>query len=347
MSQSNIHQYVGLDVSLKETSICVVDEAGKIVWRGRTDSTPEAIAGAIKRHARHVVRIGLESGQLSTWLFHGLKGRGLPAICIDARHAKAALSLKVNKTDANDALGLAQIMRVGWYREVAVKGVDGQALRALVVARAQLVSQITTLKNTVRGILKTFGLVLRTGLRSQFPKQVREAIHDNPVLAPIVEPTLRVLEATRDIPVPKRSSATTLKKRSKAKRATRIQYGALPYRLDDDASVKVLLVTSRETKRWIIPKGWPIKGLEPSKAAAREAYEEAGVRCRIGGRAFGHYVYEKRLGIGALRFHVRSRSFHCWSNDSQRTGRSRSNEPPDGSQPPKRLRSSITTSCTT
>jgi 8-oxo-dGTP pyrophosphatase MutT (NUDIX family) len=94
--------------------------------------------------------------------------------------------------------------------------------------------------------------------------------------------------------VPKRSSATT-KKRSKAKPATRVQYGALPYRLDDETSIKVLLVTSRETKRRIIPKGWPIKGLKPPKAAAREAYEEAGVRGRIAGRAFGHYVYEKRL----------------------------------------------------
>ena len=98
-----------------------------------------------------------------------------------------------------------------------------------------------------------------------------------------------------DIPVSKRYSATISKKRSKAKPPTRVQYGALPYRLDDDASVEVLLVTSRETKRWIIPKGWPIKGLKPSKAAAREAYEEAGVRGRIAGRAFGHYVYEKRL----------------------------------------------------
>lgn len=94
--------------------------------------------------------------------------------------------------------------------------------------------------------------------------------------------------------MPKRGSATT-KKRSKAKPATRVQYGALPYRLDDDASIRVLLVTSRETKRWIIPKGWPTKGLKPAEAAAREAYEEAGVRGRIAGRAFGHYVYEKRL----------------------------------------------------
>ena len=92
-----------------------------------------------------------------------------------------------------------------------------------------------------------------------------------------------------------KSSATTPKQRLKAKPATRVQYGALPYRLDHDASIRVLLVTSRETKRWIIPKGWPIKGLKPSKAAAREAYEEAGVRGRIAGRAFGHYVYEKWL----------------------------------------------------
>jgi transposase len=158
MSKGN--QYVGLDVSLKETSICVIDDADKIVWRGQVDTTPEAIVSAVTQHAPHAVRIGLESGQLSNWLFHGLKQAGLPVICVDARHAKAALSLKVNKTDANDALGLAQIVRVGWYREVTVKGLDCQAVRALLVARAQIVSQITTLKNCVRGILKTFGRVL-------------------------------------------------------------------------------------------------------------------------------------------------------------------------------------------
>jgi len=195
MSQSK--QYVGLDVSLKETSICVIDDVGKIVWRGRTESTPEAIASAVKQHAPYAVRIGLESGQLSSWLFHGLKVAGLPVICIDARHAKAALSLKVNKTDANDAFGLAQIMRVGWYREVTVKGLDCQAVRALLVARAQIVSQITTTKNCVRGILKTFGRVLPKGLRSQFSGRVRAAIDGDPILGAIIEPTLRVLEAMR------------------------------------------------------------------------------------------------------------------------------------------------------
>ena len=194
---SNNNQYVGLDVSLKETSICVIDEAGTIAWRGKACSTPEAIAMAVKQHAPHAVRIGLESGQLSNWLFHELKAAELPVICVDARHAKAALSLKVNKTDANDALGLAQIMRVGWYREVSVKGLDCQAVRALLVARAQIVSQITTLKNCVRGILKTFGRVLPKGLRSQFPRRVRAAIEGHPVIEAIIEPMVQVIEATR------------------------------------------------------------------------------------------------------------------------------------------------------
>ena len=186
-------QYVGLDVSLAETSIAVVAENDKVVWRGKVASTPEAIAEVLKKHAPRAERVGLEAGQLASWLYHGLKAKGWPVFCIDARHAKAALSLKVNKTDANDALGLAQIMRVGWYREVTVKGLDCQAVRALLVARAQIVSQITTLKNCVRGILKTFGRVLPKGLRSQFPGRVRAAIDGHPVLGAIIEPTLRVL----------------------------------------------------------------------------------------------------------------------------------------------------------
>ena len=196
MSKSN--QYVGLDVSLKETSTAVVDESGRTLWRGRVGSTPDAIAEAVKRHAPKAVRIGLECGQLSGWLYHGLKAAGLPVICIDARHAKAALSLKVNKTDANDADGLAQIMRVGWYREVDVKSVDCQALRALLVVRAQLVSQVTTLKNCVRGVLKTFGLIMPKGLRSRFAGRVRGAIAGKATLEAMLEPILKALEATME-----------------------------------------------------------------------------------------------------------------------------------------------------
>ena len=95
--------YVGLDVSLKETTIAVIDEDDNVVWRGAVASTPETIAEALRSHAPRAARIGLEAGQLASWLYHELTACGLPVICVDARHAKAALSLKVNKTDANDA----------------------------------------------------------------------------------------------------------------------------------------------------------------------------------------------------------------------------------------------------
>src|SRR5512133_830659 len=171
---------IGLDVSLDQTSVCVIDESGGTVWRGRCKSTPDDIAATVQRHAPEVVRVGLECGQLSTWLFHELKARGLPVVCIDARHAKAALSLKINKTDANDAYGIAQIIRVGWYKEVTVKSMDTHAVRALLAARTQLVCQLTTLKNTVRAILKTFGLIVPPGSGRQFERRVQEMIDGHP-----------------------------------------------------------------------------------------------------------------------------------------------------------------------
>ena len=191
-------QYVGLDVSLEQTSICVVDDAGATIWRGKCRSTPESIHTVIAKHAPEAVRIGLESGQLSTWLFHELKARRLPVICIDARHAKAALSLQINKTDANDAHGIAQIVRVGWYREVAVKSMDSHAIRAVLVARAQLVTQKVKLTNCIRGLLKTFGIVLGGGKGRRFEAMVRERIAENPMLTTIIEPMLVVLLTTRE-----------------------------------------------------------------------------------------------------------------------------------------------------
>jgi transposase len=139
------------------------------------------------------VRIGLETGLLSTWLFHELKKHGLPVICIDARHAKAALSLRVNKTDANDAHGIAPIVRVGWYREVMVKSMDNHALRAMLSARAHLVAQSVTLANSIRGLLKVFGLVVRRAKGGRFDELVRAAISDQPTtVVAIIEPLLAV-----------------------------------------------------------------------------------------------------------------------------------------------------------
>jgi len=112
--------YVGLDVSLKETSICVVDDSGKIVSEGKVLSEPLALAEFLRAKAGNAKRIGLETGPTTTWLWHELRALGLPVLCIDARHAKAALSLQINKSDRNDAVGLARIMQCGWYKEVQV-----------------------------------------------------------------------------------------------------------------------------------------------------------------------------------------------------------------------------------
>jgi hypothetical protein len=111
---------VGLDVSLKQTSICVVNQLGSVVGEGVVDSEPEAIAAFVRSKAPRVVRIGLETGPTATWLWTELKRLDLPVICIDARHAKAVLKMRINKSDRNDAVGIARIMQTGWFREVRV-----------------------------------------------------------------------------------------------------------------------------------------------------------------------------------------------------------------------------------
>ena len=112
-------EYIGLDVSLKATTICVRRD-GKRVWRGKCASDPAAIASVLRKHAPEAQRIVFETGHLSVWFYHALRAEGLPAICIDARHAKAALDMAANKTDANDAEGLAHLAEVGFFRAVRV-----------------------------------------------------------------------------------------------------------------------------------------------------------------------------------------------------------------------------------
>ena len=106
-------RFVGLDVSQETTAVCVVDEAGTRLWRGQCLSTPEQIEAVIRQHAEEGGRLGIETGLMTTWLVHELRARGLNVVCLDARHARAALKMQLNKTDANDAEGLAQIMRTG------------------------------------------------------------------------------------------------------------------------------------------------------------------------------------------------------------------------------------------
>ena len=190
-----MQHYVGMDVSLKQTAVCVVDQAGKIRREGMVASEPKAIADFIAANAPHVVRIGFESGATSTWLWTELKKFGLPVICIDARHAKAALRMQINKSDRNDAIGIARIMQCGWYKEVRVKDLDSHAIKALLVSRALLVKMKRDLENQVRGLLKNLGLVIGRAKMTTFWARATELIADKPALAAAVEPLLKAREA--------------------------------------------------------------------------------------------------------------------------------------------------------
>jgi transposase len=182
--------YVGLDVSLKQTSICVVNQAGSVVREGVVDSDPEAIAAFVRSNAPGVVRIGLETGPTATWLWTELRRLGLPMICIDARHAKAVLKMQINKSDRNDAAGIARIMQTGWFKEVRVKDLDSHSVRALLASRALLVKVKRDLENQVRGLLKNLGLVIGRGKFDVFAARAKELIENRPELVAAVSPLL-------------------------------------------------------------------------------------------------------------------------------------------------------------
>ena len=189
--------YVGMDVSLKETSICVVDGSGDIVSEGTVISEPSAIAAFLRAKAESAKRIGLETGPTTTWLWHELRALGLPVICIDARHAKAALSMQINKSDRNDAVGLARIMQAGWYKEVQVKSLPCHEIRAVLNSRAQLVKIKCDLENQIRGLLKNLGLVIGKAGGKVFHRQAEELVGEHRLLQEAVYPLLSVREFVR------------------------------------------------------------------------------------------------------------------------------------------------------
>lgn len=192
-----MEQFIGLDVSLKDTFISVRAD-GQRVWRGKCASDPQLIAEVIRKRAQKAERIVFETGPLSVWFYHALKQEGLPAICIDARHAKAALDMARNKTDANDADGLAHLAEVGFYREVRVKGFDSMLTRTLVAARNQLIKMTTQMSNQIRGLMKTFGLIIPKGAGRVFESNVRSMLADNAQLAQIILPLLEAWRGMRD-----------------------------------------------------------------------------------------------------------------------------------------------------
>jgi transposase len=187
--------YAALDVSLAETSICIVDEAGKIVKEGKVPSDPIAITAFFVATGLTFVRIGLEAGALSQWLHDGLADAGLPVVCIETRHLKAALSAMITKTDRNDARGMAQVMRTGWFRVVHVKTEASRVLRALLAGRSLLVQKLKDTDNQIRGSLRAFGLKVGRVSKRGFERRVRELVAGRRDLLILLEPMLRVRTA--------------------------------------------------------------------------------------------------------------------------------------------------------
>src|SRR5213595_474905 len=187
--------YIGLDVSLKQTSICEVNQLGSVVREGVVESEPEAIAAFVRSKAPGAVRVGLETGPTATWLWTELARLALPVICIDARHAKAVLKMQVNKNDRNDAAGIARIMQTGWFKEVRVKDLDSHAVKALLASRALLVKIKRDLENQVRGLLKNVGLVIGRAKFNVFTMRTEELIADRPELIAVVGPLLEARKA--------------------------------------------------------------------------------------------------------------------------------------------------------
>ncbi|SDL73598.1 IS110 family transposase [Paracoccus chinensis] len=151
--------YAALDVSQETTAICVVDEEGHIQAEKKLPTCPDAIAGFLARGAPGLVRVGMETGPMAVWLWNELAERQLPIICLDARHANAALKMRPVKTDRNDAAGLAQIVRTGWFKQVRIKTRSNYQIRSLLTSRETLVRIRVKIENELRGLLRTFGVL--------------------------------------------------------------------------------------------------------------------------------------------------------------------------------------------
>ncbi|NTF98237.1 IS110 family transposase [Rhizobium rhizogenes] len=188
-----MNYYAGMDVSLEETSICIVDETGRIVKEMRAASEPQALVTAIEEFGLPMERIGLEACSLTAWLHDGLRSAGLAAVCIETRQANAAMKTMPNKTDRNDARALAQIMRTGWFRQVHVKSRQCRLWRSLLVARRTVMNEMRSIENVVRAILREGGIKLGTPSRADFAGKARHMVAGDPLVMALVEPLLTVL----------------------------------------------------------------------------------------------------------------------------------------------------------
>jgi transposase len=194
----SMDHFAGLDVSVKETSVCIVDDTGRLMREVKVASEPEGLLQVLGNPIYHFKRIGLEAGPLSQWLFNALAEAGLPVICVETRHMRAVLQAQINKTDRNDARGIAQMMRAGLYRAVHVKTLRSQKLRMLLTHRKLLQSKAIAVENDLRGTLRNFGLKVGRVGTVTFEARIKELVEDLPDLAALVEPLLVVRRVLRE-----------------------------------------------------------------------------------------------------------------------------------------------------
>ncbi|MEO1121009.1 MAG: IS110 family transposase, partial [Pseudomonadota bacterium] len=184
--------FAGLDISLDFTHICIVDEDGRIIRETKVPTEPSDIARSLYTFRTVLKRVGFEASSLSPWLSSELRKDGLPATVVEARHMASALSAMRNKTDRNDAKGIAQMMRTGWFREVHVKSEESHKLRILLANRRMLKRKFLDIENTIRGTLKVFGIKIGHVSRSKFDHKMRELLrNEDPFLQEMIDPMLQ------------------------------------------------------------------------------------------------------------------------------------------------------------
>lgn len=185
--------FVGLDASKRKTSVCVIDKSGTLVKEGVVETDPKAIVAFLRGDGRRYSRVGMESWSMAQWLYAGLAKAGLPIICIEAWHASGILkSARRNKTDKNDARGIAEIMRVGAFKVVHVKTLESQRIRELLTTRKFLRTKATDVENAIAASALIHGIKIRTGAGSTYDRRVRDAISADPFIVDLIEPLLSV-----------------------------------------------------------------------------------------------------------------------------------------------------------
>jgi transposase len=194
---TTMNYYVGIDVSLEASSVCVVDSNGKIVCESKIVSEPDALITWLKGLKLELTRIGLEAGPLSQWLYAAMRQAGLAVELLETRHVRNALKTMPVKTDRNDARGIAQLMRLGWFRPVHCKSLPAQETRALLTARKLLQIKLHDVEMSLRGILRGFGLKVGKTTPARFEGRIRELVAGHPSLEAIAQGLLAVRVALR------------------------------------------------------------------------------------------------------------------------------------------------------